>query len=152
MSKPKAAPTQQLPFENKNTYGFMSQDPNNQFVKDYMNAPIEVDPGAGRRTDLAEQSMSNRWNSAFSKGIPQLLRMQNQESEARAIRGQGAAEQQQANYAQQMADLGRKERLLPQMVQTGGSGYQTQFAPQQQGGGFWGSLLSGGAAAAMKFI
>jgi len=132
----KAKPTQ-LPFENKNTYGFQSQDPNNQFVKDYMNAPIEIDPGAGRRTDLAEQGMQNRWNSAFSRGIPQLLRQQNMESERRQIEGQGAAEMQQAKYAQQMADLERKRSLLPQMVQTGSSGYQSQ---QQQGSGFWGSL------------
>lgn len=144
----KAKPTQ-LPFENKNSYGFMSQDPNNQFVKDYMAAPIEVDPGAGRRTDLAEQGMQNRWNSAFTGDIPQLLKMRNQESEGRAIRGQGAAEMQQATYAQQMADLERKRSLLPQMVQTGSSGYQSQ---QPQGGGFFSSLLSGGAAAAMKFI
>lgn len=144
----KAKPTQ-LPFESKNTYGFMSQDPNNQFVKDYMAAPIDVDPGAGRRTDLAEQGMQNRWNSAFTGDIPQLLKMRNQESEGRAIRGQGAAEMQQATYAQQMADLERKRSLLPQMVQTGSSGYQSQ---QPQGGGFFSSLLSGGAAAAMKFI
>lgn len=146
MSKPK--PTQ-LPFDNKNTYGFMSQDASNPFVKDYMDAEIDVDPGAGRRTDLAEQAMQNRWNSGFSGNIPQLLKQQNMESEGRQIRAQGAAEQQQATYAQKMADLMRKERLLPQMVQTGSSGYQSQMP---QGGGFFSSLLSGAGTAAMKFI
>lgn len=143
----KAKPTQ-LPFDNKNTYGFMSQDPNNQFVKDYMAAPIEIDPGAGRRTDLAEQGMQNRWNSAFSRGIPQLLRQQNMESERRQIQGQGAAEMQQAKYAQQMADLERKRTLLPQMVQTGSSGYQSQ---QPQGGGLLNSAIMGGATIAAAF-
>jgi hypothetical protein len=59
MSKPK---TQQLPFQSdtKNTYGFMSQDPTNPFVKSYMDAPIEVDPGAAQRTDLAEQGAQHR--------------------------------------------------------------------------------------------
>lgn len=144
----KAKPTQ-LPFENKNTYGFMSQDPNNQFVKDYMAAPIEVDPGAGRRTDLAEQGMQNRWNSAFTGDIPQLLKMRNQESEGRAIRGQGAAEMQQATYAQQMADLERKRSLLPQMVQTGSSGYQSQMP---QSSGFWNSVIGGGSTVAAAGI
>ena len=149
MSKPKP---QQLPFENKNTFGFQSQDPNNQFVKDYMSAPISVDPGAGRRTDLAEQGMQNRWNSAFTKGLPDLLRMQNMESEGRQIRGQGAAEMQQAQYAQQMADLERKRTLLPQMVQTGSSGYQSQLP---QSSGVLGSSIMGGstvAAAALPAI
>jgi hypothetical protein len=144
----KAKPTQ-LPFDNKNTYGFMSQDPNNQFVKDYMAAPIEVDPGAGRRTDLAEQGMQNRWNSAFTGDIPQLLKMRNQESERRQIQGQGAAEMQQATYAQQMADLERKRSLLPQMVQTGSSGYQSQLP---QSSGFWNSLISGGSTVAAAGI
>ena len=143
----KAKP-QQLPFENKSTYGFQSQDASNPFVKSYMDAPIEVDPGAGRRTDLAEQGMQNRWNSAFSRGIPQLLRQQNVESERRQIQGQGAAEMQQAQYAQQMADLERKRTLLPQMVQTGSSGFQSQMP---QGSGVMGSLITGGATIAAAF-
>lgn len=146
MSKPKP---QSLPFENKNTYGFMSQDASNPFVKDYMDAEIDVDPGAGRRTDLAEQAMQNRWNSGFSNNIPQLLKQQNMESEGRQIRAQGAAEQQQATYAQKIAQLAKKERLLPQMVQTGSSGYQSQMP---QGGGFWNSLISGAATVGSAFI
>lgn len=146
MSKPRP---QQLPFENKNTYGFMSMDPNNQFVRDYMDADVEVDPGAARRTDLAEQAMQNRWNSGFSRGIPQLLRQQNMESEGRQIRAQGAAEQQQANYAQRLAELAKKERMLPQMVQTSSSGYQSQMP---QSSGFWNSLISGGSSVAAAGI
>lgn len=145
MSKPK---TMQLPFENKNSYGFMSQDPNNPFVKAYMDAPIEVDPGAAQRTDLAEQSAQHRWGGGFAAGLPEAYRLRNQGAESQQIRAQGARDQQTATYAQQMADLQRKQSLLPQMVQTGSTGYNSQ---QQQGGGFLNSLIGGGATVAAAF-
>ena len=141
----------QLPFENKNSYGFMSQDPNNQFVKDYMSAPIEVDPGAAQRTDLAEQSAQHRWGGGFAAGLPEAYRLRNQGAESQQIRAQGARDQQNANYAQSMAEVARKERLLPQLVQTGGntSGYNSQ---QQQPGGFWNSLIQGASNVGSAFL
>ena len=140
-----------------NTYGFMSQDANNPFVKAYMDAPINVDPGAAQRTDLAEQSAQHRWGGGFGGGVPELLRMRNQGAEQQQIAAQGAHDQQSANYAQSMADLQRKQNLLPQLVQTGGTqqgqskttGYTSQFGPQN---GFLSSLAGGAGAALGGFL
>jgi hypothetical protein len=143
--------------QQTNTYGTASIG-NTPEAKALLDVPIdvgtkfEVDPGVGRRTDLAEQESMNRWNSAFAGNIPRLLRMQNQESESRAIRSQGAAEAQQAEYQRNLQEnqartmrtqmeLERRRLLLPQIVQTGGtntgntysSGYNSQVT-QPQGG------------------
>jgi hypothetical protein len=87
----------------------------------------------------------------------------------RDIRGQGAAEAQQAEYANQIAnnqrrqaltltELERKRQVLPQIFQTGGSGtssgYNTQVI-QPQGGGFlssFGGGLGAGLGGALPFI
>jgi hypothetical protein len=158
MSKPKP---QQLPFQNNqtqnttNTFGFQSFDPENQFVKDYMNQDVTIDPGARQRTDLAEQSSQNKWNSAFALGIPQSQRMMMQGAEQRDIQQQGSYAQQQAEYQKRALELARKQSLLPQLVQTGGSmtgqssGYNTQM-PQSGGllNTIVGSGISGGLATA----
>lgn len=140
-----------LPFENKtaNTFGWQSFDPSNQFVRDYMNADIGVDPGAKQRTDLAEEASQNQWNSAFMAGVPQQVRMMNMEASQRGIRREGAQAQQQAQYQQRMLDLARKERMLPQLVQTGGT--STGFQSQASQGGGLGNLL-GGAGGAMAGV
>lgn len=143
---------------------------------------FDIDPGVGRRTDLAEQGAQNRWNSAFMGGIPQEYRQLQRDSEQRQIRGQGAAEAQQAQYGRQQlqnqasvtqaqmrdqgelaranmannvaaqqtaAELERRRLLLPQILQTGGtgssSGYSSQVQPGQQG--IFGSLLQGAGSA-----
>jgi len=142
------------PFERntKNTYGFESFDPNNQFVKDYMDTPTNVDPGAARRTDLREQENSNRWNNAFTAGLPAHVRMALQDSEGRKIQSEGAYEQQQAEYNRNQLELAKRSRLLPQLVQTGGqqSGYDTSVTQRK---GLLSSIIdaAGPAAAAFAF-
>ncbi len=130
-----------------NSYGFASQDPNNPFVQAYLDAPIDTDPGVARRADVAEQAMQNRWNSAFASNIPQALRMQQMDTESRNLRAEAAAQQQQAEYLRNALNLSRAERLLPQLVSTGGSttgsqsGFGTQIGTPQ--GGFWNSFTGG---------
>lgn len=131
---------------------------------------FNLDPGVGRRTDLAEQGAMNRWDSALMAGVPAWLREQAKQKEMRGIRGQGAAEAQQAEYGRQqaeygsslaraqmrdsselaraqmgdeaarartMAELERRRLLLPQILQTGGSGsssgYNTQLTQPTPG-------------------
>lgn len=173
----------QTPFQQQqnsaNTFGFFSPS-GSQEAKAFLETPlnfggsygnlntgIDVDPGVGRRADLAEQEVSNRWDSAFNAGVPSWIRNMNRAKELRDVQAQGAAEAQQANYTQQRGqrdlefqkaqlmeganqakagmDLMRRERLLPQLVQTGGSGntsgFNTQIMPGQQG--LFGSFLGG---------
>lgn len=100
--------------------------------------PVNVDPGVGRRTDLAEQEVENRYNSGLNFGVPSFIRQANQAKELRDIRGQGAYEAAQANYANQQAnnalraqktaaELDRRRILLPQILQTGGTGSSTGY-------------------------
>lgn len=103
--------------------------------------PVSVDPGIARRTDLAEQAAENRYNSAFNFNVPRIFRERALASEQRGIREQGAAEMRQAEYLNQqannamrerktLAELGRKERLLPNIYQTGGTGTSSGFNSQ----------------------
>jgi hypothetical protein len=136
------------PFEQKQEYGWMSMPGNDPNVQRYLNREIQVDPGVGRRTDLAEQASENQWNSAFTSGIPQHVKMALQGAESRAIRGQGAAEQQQANYAKQGLELARDESMLPRLMQTGSSGFNTQVTEKQSP---WGAILGGAMSMIPKF-
>lgn len=208
-AKPVQTPFQQQQ-QQQNTFSLLGPG-GTQEAKDFLGAPLEfgqgnqlysgdaykdvrtnfdVDPGVGRRTDLAEQANQNRWNSAFMGGIPQEYRQLQRDSESRQIRSQGAAEAQQARYANQqgeaaatlqraqmrdaselaranmaneagaqrtVANLGRYERLLPQIIQTGGSGsssgYNTQLT--QPTPSIWNSIIGGASqvgAAAVPFI
>ena len=132
--------TIQTPFEKKNAYGFESQDANNPYVKAFMDTPTGVDPGVGRRTDLAEQDASNRWNSSFASGLPVNVRMQMQAAEQRQLHSQGAAEAQQAEYQKNQQEMSKRAMLLPQLVQTGQSGYDSQVKP---GGGLLNTIVGG---------
>src|SRR5262245_9116553 len=145
--KPQRAPFAQ---EQTNTYApySVAETPEAQA---FLNTPLDfgdetnVDPGVGRRTALAEQEANNRYNSAVTfGGVPDFIREMGRAKELRDIRGQGAYEAQQAEYANQQgnnarrtmkteAELERRRLLLPQILQTGGaaSGYGTQF-PQSQ--------------------
>src|SRR5262245_37074780 len=67
-------------------------------------SPVSVDPGVGRRTDLAEQEAENRANSVFTGGAPAYFRRQALASELRGIRAQGNYEAQNANYLNQQAN------------------------------------------------
>lgn len=140
-SKPKP-----VTLANTKTYGYQSQDPNNEYVKSFQAAETGVDPGVGRRTDLAEQDAANRWDSAFASGLPLNVRMQMQAAERRQIRSQGAAEAQQAEYAKNQQELAKRAMLLPQLVQTGGT-EQQQGQPGQTG-----NMILGGIGAATPFI
>lgn len=141
--------------QTTNTYGTQSIAGTPE-AQQFLNAPLDfgdptnVDPGVGRRTDLAEQEVGNRYNSAFNAGTPRFIREAQRARELRDVQGQGAAEMQQAEYLNQQgnnqrrqatttAQLGRLERLLPQIVSMGGtsnsSGYGTQVVQPQPG--FW---------------
>lgn len=157
------------PFQQTNTYGSQSiaQTPEAQ---SFLSTPLDfgdptnVDPGVGRRTDLAEQEATNRSESAFNAGVPRFLRERALASEQRGIRSQGAAEAQQAQFMNQQgnnarrgmvtqAELARRERVLPQFFQTGSSGFGTQVVQPQPG--FWQraglSLIGGARDAASMF-
>lgn len=99
-------------------------------VQAFLDEPINVDPGVGRRTDLAEQGAENRWNSAFNSGVPKFVRDMARSSEQRKIRSQGVAEAQQAEGQNQAMRLARRERLLPQIMQLGGRGTSSGFNSQ----------------------
>lgn len=141
-SKPKPV---QTPFAqtSMNTFG-TAGIANTPEAKAFLDVPIDIDPGVGRRGDLQEQEMQNRWNSGFAAGIPQVIRMQNQEAESRKIRAQQAADAQQAEYQKKLMELERRRQLLPQVVQTGGSssGFNTQLT-QPQGSSFLAGLGQG---------
>jgi hypothetical protein len=145
-----------------------------------LSTDVDVDPGVARRTALARQSAENRADSAFNFGVPRFIREANREKQLRDIDTEGAYQAQQAQYAQQMGkreleyrksgmvedanrtkvltELERRRQLLPQVVQTGGSGsssgYNTQVM-QPQGGGFlssFGQGLGAGLGGALPFI
>ena len=155
-SKPKPV---QAPYQGQtqttNTYGYMSPY-GQQGVQEFLDVPLDfgdeynVDPGVGRRAALAEQEVENRYGSALNAGVPGFIRQMNQAKELRDVQGQGAYEAQQANYLNQqgnnalrsqrtMAELQRRQTLLPNILQTGGSGstsgYNTQIVQPQPG--FW---------------
>lgn len=96
----------------------------------FLDVPIDADPGVGRRTDLAEQEAENRANSVFGGGVPQFFRQQALASEKRGIRAQGAAEAREAEVARNRMELERRRVLLPQILQTGGSGFSSGFGTQ----------------------
>lgn len=135
----------QTPFKSDTTYGYASQDASNPYVQAFQATPTTVDPGAGRRTDLAEQASENRWNSDFTSGLPIHLKMQLQESERRNIAAQGAAEQQSAEYQKNQLELQKNAALMPQLVQTGTSGYNSQL-PGSTGPGVASSAIGAGGA------
>lgn len=171
-SKPKPI---QTPFQQQqaNTYEYKSPSDTPE-AKALLNTPLDfgsetnVDPGVGRRTDLAEQGVRNRYASAFNMGIPAWIRQINEERDVRDVQAQGAAERQQAEYLNQQgnnarraqitaAELERRRLLIPQLVQTGGSsnGFNTQVTPGTPGLG--GSIVQGlgsvaGGALAGGFI
>jgi hypothetical protein len=165
----KAKPSPPLPFEQKqtqtNTYTPLSIA-GTQEAKDFSSVPLDfgsevsVDPGVQRRTDLRRQQVGNRYDSAINFGVPAFIREMNKARELREIDTQGNAEMQQAEYANQqannerqraltIAELGRKERLLPQIGQasTSGtsSGFNTQLIQPTPGpfSGFFGGLGAG---------
>lgn len=186
-------------------YGNAYKDYSGDAYKDIKNDfKFNIDPGVGRRTDLGEQEVGLRYDSAFMSGVPAWIRNMNRAREVRDVQGQGAAEAQQAEYMRQnaqqqadyqsslaraqmrdaselnrarfrdeselnraqgldaaelnrarmldqatqartMADLERRRLLLPNIVQTGGSGsssgHGTQLTQPQQG--FWSSFGGG---------
>lgn len=131
MPAPKPKPFK-TPFEQTNTYGTQSiaDTPEAQALLD---VPIDVDPGVGRRTDLAEQEAENRWDSAFMSGVPSFIREANRAKELRGIRSQGAYEAQNAQAEKNRMELARRQLLLPQILQTGSSGFGTQIVQPQPG-------------------
>jgi hypothetical protein len=137
----------------ENKYGFVDM-PNTPDAQAFRDSPTEVDPGVGRRGDLRLQANENKWNSAFTSGLPMHLRMMLKGSEDRAIQSENAAEAQQAVYAKNQQELQKRSQLLPRFVQTGSTGTQTgsESSTGSQSGygsqldqrpGFWSSFAGG---------
>lgn len=147
MPTPKPKPMQ-TPFQQTNTYGTESiaDTPEAQALLD---VPIDVDPGVGRRTDLAEQEIENRYQAAG--GVPSFIRDANRAREVRDVRSRGAAEAQAANFQRNALELQRRQLLLPQIVGTGSSGFGTQIVQPQPGFLHKAGLsLIGGASSAAR--
>lgn len=178
--KPVKAPFQQQQQQQQtqqNTYGLVSLSDTPE-ARALLETPLDfgddvgIDPGVGRRTDLAEQDLRNRWDSAFNAGIPREYRTMLRDSEIRKVRSQGAAEAQDAEFrrkqlsnqtrtAKTLAELERRRQLMPTLVSTGGSGtssgtssgFNTQVTQPQ--GGFlqsFGQGLGAGLGGALPFI
>jgi len=121
----------------------------------YLGLDVGIDPGVGRRADLAEQELGNRYNSAFAQGIPEFIRMRQQDAGLRGIRSDAAAERQQAEFLKKQFELGRLERLLPQILQTGQTQRGQTTAGQQQAGtssGFNTQVLPGQPGPFSQFL
>lgn len=156
----------QLPFQENtnqtttNTFGFESLPEDHPYVRAFRDTPTNVDPGVARRGDLREQAAENRWNSVFTSGLPPNLRMQMRAAEERNIKGLNASEAAQAEYARNLQEMAKRERLLqlPQLVQRGGTSTGTRSGFNAQADtrpGFWSSLAGGlasGAASLIPFI
>ena len=152
---------QRLPFEehgrtsNTASYGFFSPSADDPNVRAYLDVPIGVDPGVQRQTDLAEQRMELGWNSDFASGIPEQLRLQQEDVGRREFRSAAAARAQQAEYLQNQLELARRAALLPQFAQTGStgtadsSGYRSDFPGQS---GTRSAAITGGATVAAAAI
>lgn len=140
------------PFEQRQTYAPQSIADTPE-AKSFLDVPINPDPGVGRRTDLEEQEVENRWNSAFMAGVPEWIRERMRESEMRGVRSRGAAEATQAQDAKNRLELERRRILLPQTFQTGSSGYGTQItAPQPGFAQSFAGGLGAGLGGALPFI
>lgn len=128
------------PFQQSNQYAPQSIAGTPE-AQAFLDVPIDTDPGVGRRTDLEEQEVANRWDSAFMMGVPAWLRERMRESEMRGVRSQGAAEERGAEAEKNRLELERRRLLLPQIMGTGSSGYGTQITQPMPG---WGSSFASG--------
>ena len=158
MGKKKKAETQQLPYSQTNTYTEWkpSDTPDVQAARAAAPMPETLAPNLQAQYDRARQQSANRWNTAYAANIPEVTRraMQAQEERGAAqdygsMLSQSAWDANNANFARRMA---LAEMTLGRPLQTSSSGYNTQFSPQQQGGGFWSNLVGGALGAATKFI
>lgn len=160
---------QSLPFEShgrttasgttENRYGTagISDTPEAKAYLEQADA-FDVDPGVGRRSDLEEQEVENQYNTAFAQGIPAFIRMRQRDSALRGVRADAASARQQAEYTRQGVRLGARERLLPQVVQTGSSSTGTGTSDttgfntaQGQSGGLLNTVIGGGLGVAAAF-
>ena len=145
-----AGGAKKLPFENKtaNTFGYQSQDPNNEYVQDFRNIDLDPDPGAEQRGNLREEELTNSWNSAFMGGVPDFIRKTRMDAAVRGARQDTSNDRRSANYQANLARVARAGQLLPQLTQTGGtsSGFQSQYQP-----GFWDQFKSSFGGALGRF-
>lgn len=136
--------TVQNPYQNTttNTFGYQSMPgvDANKAVEDYQNYQINLDPGANERRILRDQATNNKWENAFASGIPTQLRMALQGEEQRGNQQVSDFDAQNAQYAKQGMELARKQSLLPQLTQTGGTsnGYTSQTI---QTPSIWSSII-----------
>lgn len=145
MPSPKPKPIK-TPFQQTNAFTPQSIAGTPE-AREYLDVPVDVDPGVAQRTDNARQEVEDRWNSSFNAGTPGFVRDLAMGKEMRDVNARGAQESQQANYMTNALKLQRRERLLPQILQTGSSGFGTQVVQPEPG--FWhkaGLSLIGGAA------
>lgn len=126
----------QTPYQQTTTYAPQSIADTPE-AKALLDVPLDfaADPTPGRGTDLAEQEVENRYNSAFSAGVPSFIREAHRAREGREIREAGAANEMaaaaDAKNRKITAELERRRLLLPSLQQTGTSGYGTQIVQPQ---------------------
>lgn len=141
----------QQPYSQSTTASYSYQDPlTTQAGQDLKAWNPEIDPGIQARSDLAQQENANRWNSDFTSGLPLHVKMRLQDSSARQLAQGANLERQQGEYLKNNLELGKRQALLPQLVQTSGTnqGYNSQIIQKPS---IWSSII-GGAAAVAPFL
>lgn len=147
-----------MPYSQTNTYTEWkpSDTPDIQAAREAPAMPETLAPALQAQFDRAQERSANRWNTAYAANIPDVTRraMQAQEQRGNAqdygtALSQSAWDANQMNFARRMA---LAEMTMGRPLQTGSSGYNSQFAPQSGSTqGLWGSIISGGATVAAAF-
>lgn len=138
-----------MPFQSNTTYTEWapSNTPDIQAVRDLPDQNEFVAPSIQAGYDRARQRFGQQLNSSYNQNIPQVARnAMRAQFERDTLADEGMAKAQAGRDAQSIA-LQRRLALAGlttgRPLQSSSYGYNSQFAPQQQGGGFWNSLIGG---------
>lgn len=150
--KTKDAPTQALPYERNTEFKWMDVPKTPEFEA-FQNLEIERDPSLPFQFGRQRQDFLNTFqNPMGAYTTPEMRRNMTQAGLQDISQNEGQANRE-ANFDFNRLNLGKAETEMnftrPQLVTPKEWGTQTQFQPQQQGGGFWSGLL-GGAGSAMS--
>lgn len=149
MGKPK---TQQLPFEQKQEYGFMEK-PQTADYQAFKGFTPMADPTTQYRFGAAKRDLMQTYQNpmgAFT--TPEMREQMTRSGLGELGQQEGQAYREQA-YDQNRLKMAQLESLMnyssPQMVNTKTSGFNSQ---PKQGSGFLGSLIQGAATVGAAFI
>lgn len=140
------------PYQSTSTFAWQAP-PDSPDIKALRDLPSEnqfLEPVLQAQFDRNKQKVQNRLESSYNQNIPQAVR-ENTAIQANTelandygtALAQGAYNDRQVEMQKKLAIAGLTR---PQLVQTGSSGYNSQVV-QNQGGGFWGSLVGAGITA-----